>query len=200
MTRSKIQMIKFFVFLLIFLAAQSTVCDGRVRINRDVPKPTLIEKSVYSIAKNVNTHTPSNGQKNEHQNAVSLGDTTTNLENNKTLNGITSKSSTDNKTVNATEPQKEHEEIGHLTTLNAGALKRGLYVFIGLSVLVMAYIMFRNFRLSKTRAQMVRKYGVLANRQDVEMRPLPLDEEDDEDTTVFDASNIHSNNIQHQNL
>ncbi|XP_076286028.1 uncharacterized protein LOC143211858 [Lasioglossum baleicum] len=199
MTRSKIQMIKFFVFLSIFLAPQSTVCDGRLRINRDVPEPSK-EKSVYSTAKNVNTHTPLNGQKKEHQNSVSLGDTTTNLENNKTLNSITSKSSTDNKTVNATEPGKEHDEIGHLTTLNTGALKRGLYVFIGLSVLVMAYIMFRNFRLSKTRAQMVRKYGVLANRQDVEMRPLPLDEEDDEDTTVFDASNIHSNNIQHQNL
>lgn len=55
-------------------------------------------------------------------------------------------------------------------------------------------------RLNKTRAQMVRKYGILAHRQDVEMRPLPLDEEDDEDTTVFDASNILTNNVQHQNL
>lgn len=47
---------------------------------------------------------------------------------------------------------------------------------------------------------MVRKYGVLAHRQDVEMRPLPLDEEDDEDTTVFDVSNVLTNNVQHQNL
>lgn len=47
---------------------------------------------------------------------------------------------------------------------------------------------------------MVRKYGILAHRQDVEMRPLPLDEEDDEDTTVFDASNVLTNNVQHQNL
>lgn len=47
---------------------------------------------------------------------------------------------------------------------------------------------------------MVRKYGVLAHRQDVEMRPLPLDEEDDEDTTVFDASNVLTNNVPHQNL
>lgn len=45
---------------------------------------------------------------------------------------------------------------------------------------------------------MVRKYGVLTHRQDVEMRPLPLDEEDDEDTTVFDASNVLPNNAQHQ--
>lgn len=47
---------------------------------------------------------------------------------------------------------------------------------------------------------MVRKYGVLTHRQDVEMRPLPLSEEDDEDTTVFDASNVMTNNVQHQNL
>lgn len=47
---------------------------------------------------------------------------------------------------------------------------------------------------------MVRKYGVLTHRQDVEMRPLPLSEEDDEDTTVFDASNVLTNNVQHQNL
>lgn len=54
-------------------------------------------------------------------------------------------------------------------------------------------------RLSKTRAQLVRKYGVLTHRQDVEMRPLPLEEEDDEDTTVFDASNVVTSNVQHQN-
>jgi hypothetical protein len=53
-------------------------------------------------------------------------------------------------------------------------------------------------RLSKTRAQLVRKYGVLAHRQDVEMRPLPLEEEDDEDTTVFDASSVVTTNVQHQ--
>ena len=41
---------------------------------------------------------------------------------------------------------------------------------------------------------MIRKYGVLTHRQDVEMRPLPLDEEDDDDTTVFDASNVSTHN------
>lgn len=95
---------------------------------------------------------------------------------------------------------KEKTEEGHQTSLNSGALLRGFCVFIGLSILVMAYIVFRNFRLSKTRAQMIRKYGILAHRQDVEMRPLPLEEEDDEDTTVFDASNVLTNNAQHLNL
>lgn len=36
---------------------------------------------------------------------------------------------------------------------------------------------------------MIRKYGVLTHRQDVEMRPLPLDEDEDDDTTIFDARN-----------
>ncbi|KZC04968.1 PREDICTED: uncharacterized protein LOC107193299 [Dufourea novaeangliae] len=200
MTRSKIHMIKFFLFLLIFLLAQSAECDGNFRINRDVPESTSIGKSVNDTGKNVNTHTPSNGQKKVQPNVVLPVGTTTIPENTKTLSGITSKSSTDIKTVNATKPRKEHEEVRHVTTLNTGTLKRGLYVFVGLSVIVMVYIMFRSLRLSKTRAQMVRKYGILANRQDVEMRPLPLDEEDDEDTTVFDASNVLSNNAQHQNL
>ena len=37
---------------------------------------------------------------------------------------------------------------------------------------------------------MIRKYGVLTHRQDVEMRPLPLDEDDEDDTTIFDARNV----------
>ena len=61
------------------------------------------------------------------------------------------------------------------------------------------FVSFLCGRLSKTRAQLVRKYGVLTHRQDVEMRPLPLEEEDDEDTTVFDASNVVTSNVQHQN-
>ena len=202
MTRLKIRMIKYFLFLLIFLLAQSAVCNGSFRISRDVPELTRIRKSVNGTAKDVvAAHSPLDGRKNQPQNAVSLGDTTATHEGNKTAADITSKSSVDvNKTVHTTEPRKEHTTEGHVTALTAGALKRGLYVFIGLSVIVMAYIVFRSFRLSKTRAQMVRKYGVLAHRQDVEMRPLPLDEEDDEDTTVFDASNVLANNVQHQNL
>lgn len=34
--------------------------------------------------------------------------------------------------------------------------------------------------------KVVRKYGIKANRSDMEMRPLPLDEDDEEDTVVFD--------------
>lgn len=65
--------------------------------------------------------------------------------------------------------------------------------------LITKWVLLLLYRLSKTRAQLVRKYGVLTHRQDVEMRPLPLEEEDDEDTTVFDASNVVTINAQHQN-
>jgi len=99
----------------------------------------------------------------------------------------------------------EQSSEGH-TSFNTGALVRGFLVFVGLSILVIYdRYQFNGFcialigRLSKTRAQLVRKYGVLTHRQDVEMRPLPLEEEDDEDTTVFDASNVVTINAQHQN-
>ncbi|KAK1125399.1 hypothetical protein K0M31_005767 [Melipona bicolor] len=195
MTRSKIQMIKFLIFLLIFLLEQSALCNGSFRIDRAILE-TSLDKSVETPRKD-NAHISTDGEKHQ-QNAILTGGTTTS-EVNKTDN-ITSKQADINRTAYTTGTRKEHVGEGHATSLNAGALKRGFYVFVGLSVLVLAYIMFRSFRLNKTRAQMVRKYGVLAHRQDVEMRPLPLDEEDDEDTTVFDASNVLTNNVEHQNL
>ncbi|XP_012262611.1 uncharacterized protein LOC105689853 [Athalia rosae] len=77
-----------------------------------------------------------------------------------------------------------------IQSVNTGALLRGVSVFFGLSIIVMAYIIFRCMRLNKNRTQMVRKYGILAHRQDVEMRPLPLDDDEEDDTTVFDASEV----------
>ncbi|XP_046744828.1 uncharacterized protein LOC124410470 [Diprion similis] len=97
-----------------------------------------------------------------------------------------------NPDLNVTTPQTkiQSQRPGPNMSVNTGALWRGISVFMGLSVLVIAYIVLRCVRLNKNRTQMVRKYGVLAHRQDVEMRPLPLDDEDEDDTTVFDASEI----------
>ncbi|KAK9298053.1 hypothetical protein QLX08_008408 [Tetragonisca angustula] len=195
MTRSRIQMIKVLIFLLIFLLEQSALCNGSFRIDRAIPEP-LLDKSVEAPRKD-SAHISTDGKKHQQNSILTSGTTTSEV--NKTDN-ITSKQTDVNRTAYTTGTRKEHVGEGHATSLNAGALKRGFYVFVGLSVLVLAYIVFRSFRLNKTRAQMVRKYGVLAHRQDVEMRPLPLDEEDDEDTTVFDASNVLTNNIEHQNL
>ncbi|KAL6430290.1 hypothetical protein ACFW04_007776 [Cataglyphis niger] len=195
MTRSKIQKMKFFVFLLIFLLAQTAICDGNFRERRDV---TAEDKKRISLVneETKGVHEPSaRVQLKVTESSSDAKKPAT--DGNKTQDNITSKSSPD-VTVNRThivdnEPSEDH------TTFNTGALVRGFLVFVGLSILVMAYIVFRSFRLSKTRAQLVRKYGVLTHRQDVEMRPLPLEEEDDEDTTVFDASNVVTTNIQHQN-
>ncbi|XP_012229630.1 membrane protein FAM174B [Linepithema humile] len=194
MTRSKIQKMKFFVFLLIFLLAQTAVCNGSFREKKDAS--TIDKKIVPAANENKGTNEqvdkPGPGPPDAKKPAVE----------NKTHDNLTSSKSSssspniENKTVHTADSEQPSD--GH-ATFNTGALVRGFLVFVGLSILVMAYIVFRSFRLSKTRAQLVRKYGVLTHRQDVEMRPLPLEEEDDEDTTVFDASNVVTSNVQHQN-
>ncbi|KAK0076662.1 hypothetical protein PV325_005039 [Microctonus aethiopoides] len=92
-----------------------------------------------------------------------------------------------NITAKVTDVKNPHN---HSPELDSGAITRAFYVFIGLSVIIVSYMVFRSFRLRNSPAQMVRKYGVLAHKQDIEMRPLPLDDDDDDDTTVFDASKL----------
>lgn len=73
--------------------------------------------------------------------------------------------------------------------MQSGALQRGFYVLLGGTLLLLLFLGFRMYRLQKGGNKpnvMVRKYGVLTNRRDVEMLPLPLDE-DDEDDTVFEV-------------
>lgn len=190
MTRSKIQKMKFFVFLLIVLLAQTAICDRSFRERRDVDKVPLVKPEEEASKKlDERIQQSATGSSSEAKKPA---------DGNKTHDNITLKPSPD---VNANKTHIADNETSSEdhTTFNAGALVRGFLVFVGLSILVMAYIVFRSFRLSKTRAQLVRKYGVLTHRQDVEMRPLPLEEEDDEDTTVFDASNVVTSSIQHQN-
>lgn len=196
MTRSKIQKMKFFVFLLIFLLAQTAICDANFRERKDA---TVVDKKVSLVDEKADKKVDEPSARIQQSAAGSSSDAKKPAtDSNKTHDGITLKPSPDvnaNKThIADNEPSSEDH-----ATFNAGALARGFLVFVVLSILVMAYIVFRSFRLSKTRAQLVRKYGVLTHRQDVEMRPLPLEEEDDEDTTVFDASNVVTSNIQHQN-
>ncbi|EGI63535.1 PREDICTED: membrane protein FAM174B-like [Acromyrmex echinatior] len=197
MTRSKIQKLKFFIFLLIFLLAQTAVCDGIFREKRNASS-TNVDGKVVPID-NVETNEKLGDKDSQRNAAGSPVDAKKSAADDKT-HDITSKPSdvaVVNKTAHTGDTSSESSE--GKTSFNTGALIRGFLVFVGLSILVMAYIMFRSLRLSKTRAQLVRKYGVLTHRQDVEMRPLPLDEEDDEDTTVFDASNVVTINTQHQN-
>lgn len=210
MTRSKIQRMKFFIFLLIFLLGQIAACSGSFR-ERSTGRELSADKSVISrddsklikgksaqndgVPSSLSSSSGTKKSSDNEKKGVGTDD--------KSLTNITSKSSVEvsNGTIQTTTvAPKEHTAEGHLASLNSGALLRGFCVFAGLGILVMAYMVFRRSRLSKPRAQMVRKYGILAHRQDVEMRPLPLEDEDDEDTTVFDASNVLSKNAQHQNL
>ncbi|KAF2884235.1 hypothetical protein ILUMI_21927 [Ignelater luminosus] len=73
--------------------------------------------------------------------------------------------------------------------MQSGALLRGFYVFVGLSVVIMMYFIFRSYRLrhGSQPSTTVRKYGVTARRSDMEMRPLELEEDDDD--TLFEINN-----------
>lgn len=52
MTRSKIQKLKFFIFLLIFLLAQTAVCDGNFREKRDTPLADVDRKAAVAVDEN----------------------------------------------------------------------------------------------------------------------------------------------------
>lgn len=47
---------------------------------------------------------------------------------------------------------------------------------------------FRNRRVPK----IIKKYGERNRRTDVEMAPLPLHEDDEDDETVFDLGNVNT--------
>ncbi|XP_046621585.1 uncharacterized protein LOC124305795 [Neodiprion virginianus] len=203
--------LKFIVITCYCLCITITNCDD----NLIITKRNLLKSIPESRAGNPSKHVPVQSFKSTDDSKLSDSSssklTNSSQEKNSPIqnvedsdNGIKSK---DNRTVtlltdqvkkeanldlNVTAPQTtiQPQILGPNLSVNTGALWRGISVFMGLTVLVIAYIILRCVRLSKNRTQMVRKYGVLAHRQDVEMRPLPLDDEDEDDTTVFDASEI----------
>ncbi|XP_017776327.1 PREDICTED: uncharacterized protein LOC108562478 [Nicrophorus vespilloides] len=77
--------------------------------------------------------------------------------------------------------------------LQSGALLRAFYVVLGVTIILLSYIGFRMFRLRKGTKPpvMVKKYGILTNRSDVEMVPLPLSEDEDDDT-IFEINNVNN--------
>ncbi|XP_058790199.1 uncharacterized protein LOC131663683 [Phymastichus coffea] len=189
MTRFKIQKLQFCVFLSIFLLSQVSTCNGNLREKHQELKTVPLNEE-----KKINEEF----SKNVSQDATQKMQTNASVINNSKKTTFTITSNESSKTAITPVSTAPINNETHRPSVNTGALWRGILVIIGLSVLAVAYLVFRNFRLSKTRAQMVRKYGVLAHRQDVEMRPLPLDEDDEDDTTVFDASNIPVHGLQSQ--
>ncbi|KAJ9575884.1 hypothetical protein L9F63_007250 [Diploptera punctata] len=80
---------------------------------------------------------------------------------------------------------KDNKFIGN-RNIGTGAVIRGFYVFVGLGAIVVMYIVVRTIRLKRKKTT-VRKYGVLTNREDVEMTPLGAEDEEEE-STLFDMT------------
>ncbi|GJQ80813.1 hypothetical protein Trydic_g9400 [Trypoxylus dichotomus] len=97
-------------------------------------------------------------------------------------------------THESTQINKIEETIVLNEDRDSGALYRFFLVSIGICTLTVLYVSYRFYRTrtNTTRPTAVRKYGVLTQRTDIEMLPLPLDDEEDDDT-VFDVGNHVSN-------
>lgn len=74
--------------------------------------------------------------------------------------------------------------------ISTGAFIRAFYVFVGVGAIVVMYIVVRTVRLRRKKST-VRKYGILASREDVEMTPLGAEDEE-EDMTLFEMSSHRS--------
>ncbi|PSN33862.1 hypothetical protein C0J52_18857 [Blattella germanica] len=92
-------------------------------------------------------------------------------------------------TLAPTEPPQNTGSVNpiiNIRNIGTGAVVRGFYVFVGLGAIVVMYIVVRTIRLKRKKTT-IRKYGVLANQEDVEMTPLGAEDEDDE-STLFDMT------------
>lgn len=98
----------------------------------------------------------------------------------------------DTNTTNSTKPpSKGNVKVTENDSpqIESGTVIRGVLVFVGISMIFILYLGCKTYRKRNLNV-IVRKYGVRTRRSDVEMRPLPLDD-DDEDETVFDVGNLN---------
>ncbi|XP_066567370.1 membrane protein FAM174A isoform X2 [Amia ocellicauda] len=65
------------------------------------------------------------------------------------------------------------------------SIQRALYVLVAVSALVIVYFVIRTVRMKKNRK--TRRYGVLDTNLAMEMTPLEQEEDEEDDTTLFDA-------------
>uniref|UniRef100_A0A0P4VYS9 Uncharacterized protein n=2 Tax=Scylla olivacea TaxID=85551 RepID=A0A0P4VYS9_SCYOL len=72
----------------------------------------------------------------------------------------------------------------HIPTMSTEAVLRGFYVFVGICVIVLIYIVIKLIRLRRRRAP--GKYRVLSHTDDQEMFPLAAGEGEDEE--IFNAA------------
>lgn len=126
-----------------------------------------------------------NNEPNIKSNITSLNKTSSNqisLNVNGTSGQTVNKSYNNLPKINETLEEKNVE-------LTSGAITRGILVFVAISFLFILYVGLKTCRRKSgdKKHTMVRKYGIRARRTDVEMEPLPLSD-DDEDETVFDLT------------
>ncbi|XP_039614856.1 membrane protein FAM174-like isoform X1 [Polypterus senegalus] len=66
-------------------------------------------------------------------------------------------------------------------------IQRALYALVAASAVVIIYFIIRTVRMRK-KFKKTRRYGVLDTNLAMEMTPLEQDDEEEDDTTVFDAT------------
>lgn len=92
--------------------------------------------------------------------------------------------------INAEDEQKHvlNDNESNNSDVESGTVIRGVLVFVGLGLIFIVYISCKTY--SKKKIPIIKKYGVRGRRSDLEMRPLPLDDDED-DETVFDLGNLN---------
>lgn len=106
MTRSKIQKMKFFVFLLIFLLAQTAICDANFRERKDA---TVVDKKVSLVDEKADKKVDEPSARIQQSAAGSSSDAKKPAtDSNKTHDGITLKPSPD---VNANKTHIADNEV-----------------------------------------------------------------------------------------
>ncbi|KAK9876158.1 hypothetical protein WA026_011274 [Henosepilachna vigintioctopunctata] len=99
---------------------------------------------------------------------------------NDTVLNLESKHENSSKTANNVSWANVQQESGLLT--------KGMMLLLIVSLFFIMFVAYKTYR-RKSRYARIKKYGVRLTRGNVEMRPLPLDN-DDEDETIFDLKNI----------
>lgn len=92
----------------------------------------------------------------------------------------------ENKDGNNTTKEDREEGLlhSHISSMSTEAVLRGFYVFVGICVIVLIYIVIKLIRLRRRRAP--GKYRVLSHTDDQEMFPLAAGEGEDEE--IFNAA------------
>ncbi|KAJ8935019.1 hypothetical protein NQ314_013044, partial [Rhamnusium bicolor] len=89
------------------------------------------------------------------------------------------------------ETSKQDIPLGVVATTTKVLFCRGVFVFAGITLLFIMYLTFKTYRKRNKKNVLIKKYGVKTRRTDVEMEPLPLDD-DEEDETVFDLGKMNN--------